>query len=108
MKIDFLPLELSKFTEQLNDCINNLEKNVNNKSETLLIFNKINFYTEEFFVNNELHLQNNSTELTKIKAEHDSFLSKVRTYQIDFIEKNQETPVNLISFLKTWLKENID
>jgi hypothetical protein len=73
--------------------------------EILMIFNRLNFYIEEFFVKNELHFQNQSVELTDIKVEQENFIKTVQSCQMNFIENKTDALKNLVNFIKNWVEK---
>lgn len=107
----FINSELGKFINNLEKIIECIEKScidLVDKNDILIIINKLHFYAQDFFVNNELALRDNSVIFNEIKNAHRQFfiglksleimnapdknigLNNLKIYLIDWIEKNSE------------------
>lgn len=108
--MNYLTTELDKFSKNLNEVIKCIEtscENMDSKNDMLIIINKVHFYAQEFFVNNELSQRNNSENLTEIKAAHKDFFSGLKATQIMDANDKKIGLNNLKNYLQSWLDENI-
>ncbi len=98
--------ELSKFIINLKKIVNEIEKNENEGEDNLVIFNKLHFYAQEFFVNNELAYQKDSDKLNEIKKANKSFFNQLQKIQPETSDINAKTLQNLKNFLIKWIENN--
>lgn len=88
------------------DIVNELVDVVNEEScvSTLpMIFHRLAFYVEEYFVNKEIALMGNSNlPLYKYKVEHARFADEVTRHQQAFREGKEKVCRNLLEFIIPW------
>jgi len=98
--------ELNSFTDKLHKIIDVIDEKSEDVSNKIIIINKLHFYAQNFFVNNELALQNDSEKLQKVKIARQNFLSGLKQTKVFDSEKEGEGLNNLKIYLENWLDEN--
>ncbi len=99
---------LSDFKKKLQNIINIINAEcdcLGNTSDVLMVLNKVNFYAENFFINNELESINNSSELNQLKEQYQLFTDNVRQYQKQYENGNKKALYELKNFLKNWINQ---
>lgn len=93
------------------DIVNELVDLVNEEncaSDLPLIFQRLAFYVEEYFVNKEIALMGSSDlPMQVFKDEHDRFTDKVTSYQEAFEGGMEKVCRNLLEFILEWFKNYI-
>lgn len=83
-------------------------KTDNSKIKLSEIFQKLTFYAENYFIEEELLLQKYSYEnLAKHKAEHKNFVLKLIELYYKFTHEDMSPWEELYQFLKNWYNKHI-
>ncbi len=78
------------------------------KDEIVNIFHKISFYTQDFFVNEELFMKKYEIPfLLEHVNEHKVFADKMNFFQNEFEQGKPELCVDLLSYLKHWYDKHM-
>jgi hemerythrin len=109
MKYNFVEKELEKFIVHLNEIVDCLDNGCNEMKETtdvLVIINKLHFYSEEFFVNNELNYRSDSDALLFMKKKRTNFIQGVKQFQMRFLDGEEKALVGLKEYLQEWTSKH--
>lgn len=93
------------------DIVNELVDVVNEdtcESSLPVIFHRLAFYVEEYFINKEIALMGNSALPIRVyKEEHDRFINEVTRFHDEFRKGNHEVCRDLLDFIISWFKNYI-
>ena len=109
MKFNFVEKELDKFIIRLNeivDCLNNGCDEMKETTDVLVIINKLHFYSQDFFVNNELNYRSNSEALLFMKNKRTNFIQGVKQFQMSFLDGEENALVGLKKYLQEWISKH--
>ena len=94
------------------DIVNELVDVVNQEScesNLPMIFHRLAFYVEEYFVNKEIALMGNSSlPLNVYKKEHDLFTAEVTRHQQAFHQGKEKVCRDLLVFIIAWYHNYIN
>ena len=101
-----------KYLQDFKTKLQNIIKIINtqcdclgNTSDVLVVLSKVNFYAENFFINNELENKNNSEALAHLKEQYQLFTTRVKAYQKKYENGNKKALYELKKFLENWLEK---
>lgn len=78
------------------------------KVDIVNIFHKISFYTEEFFINEELYMKKyNIPFVSSHIKEHREFADKMVFFQNEYEDGATDLCPKLLSFLNYWYKKHV-
>lgn len=78
------------------------------KLDIVKIFHKISFYTQEFFINEELYMKKYDIPfISSHIKEHKEFSDKMLVFQKQFEEGKADLCPKLLSFLKYWYEKHV-
>ena len=109
MKYRFLEKDYKIFERNLEIIINSIENNLKNKglnTDIVIIINKLHFYAQEFFVNNEMNYRTNSDALTFMKNKRTAFVKEIKRYQKNISNDEKGALLGLKEFLQNWISEH--
>ena len=93
------------------DIVNELVDVVNDGScerSLPMIYHRLAFYVEEYFVNKEIALMGNEKLPIKVyKQEHDRFIKEVTRFHDEFRNGNHEICRDLLDFIISWFKNYV-
>jgi len=93
------------------DIVNELIEVVNEEryeSSLTMIFQRLAFYVENYFVNKEIAMMGNSNlPLQSYKQEHARFTSEIVRLHQEILEGNLEACRELVEFILSWFKNYI-
>lgn len=78
------------------DCLNDFYS-------SFMLLNKLNFYAENFFIDNELSKKNNSEDMQILKNQNKLFFSKIKNFQERYEKGDKKVLYEINNFLKSWL-----
>ncbi|MBN2662593.1 MAG: hypothetical protein JXR68_02990 [Bacteroidales bacterium] len=105
----YINSELDKFINNLEKIIDCIEKScidLVDENDILIIINKLHFYAQDFFVNNELALRENSELLKKIKSANREFFSGLKSVEIMNAPDKNIGLNNLKIYIQGWIEKN--
>ena len=95
------------FIDIMNELVD-LVNDDNCATDLPLIFQRLAFYVEEYFVNKEIALMGTSDlPMQVFKAEHDRFTTEVTKYQEAFRSGKEKVCRDLLEFMLAWFKNYI-
>ncbi|MEA3451249.1 MAG: hypothetical protein U9Q83_05030 [Bacteroidota bacterium] len=108
METIFVQNYLEIFSKNVKKIINEIECQCdcfNDYHAVLKLINKLNFYTQNFFIDNEIAKKDKSKELNIIKKQSEIFSYTLKKYQYGYELGDKKEIYKMKEFLKTWLKE---
>ncbi|MBN2890815.1 MAG: hypothetical protein JXL97_03025 [Bacteroidales bacterium] len=109
MQYRFLQKELDRFLSNLRKIIECLDNNCEKETENhdvLVIINKLHFYAQDFFVNNELNYRSDSDALACMKKKQVDFINGVKDFQVKYLDGDKSALVDMKAFLLKWIEEH--
>ncbi len=95
------------FIDIMNELVD-LVNDDNCATDLPLIFQRLAFYVEEYFVNKEIALMGTSDlPMQVFKVEHDRFTTEVTKYQEAFRSGKEKVCRDLLEFMLAWFKNYI-
>ena len=96
-----------KLISIINDIID-LTKFKKNRKECARILSEMTDYSIRHLDREEIYMKKMRCEnFNEHKLEHDKYRYKVAMYNVDFTEKNNPIPEEIIQYLKNWWKDHI-
>ena len=93
------------------DIVNELVEIVNEEtcgSSLPMIFHRLAFYVEEYFINKEIALMGNSElPLQHYKEEHEKFINEVGKFHNQFRKGQEGVCAELLKFVTAWFENYI-
>jgi len=78
------------------------------KDEIVNVFHKISYYTQDFFINEELFMKKyEMPSFSQHVKEHREFADKMIAFQKDFEQGKADLCVDLLSYLELWYEKHI-
>ncbi len=105
MKIIFVQSFFDDFSFKLEKIISSIETECDCAQDfhsVLMLINKLNFYAENFFVDNELAYKNDSQKLNLIKTQSKIFFSFLKNYQQRYENGDKKVLYEIKDFLTKW------
>lgn len=78
------------------DCLNDFHS-------SFILLNKLNFYAENFFIDNELAKKNNSKDMQALKNQNKLFFSVIKNFQEKYEKGDKKVLFEIKNFLKSWI-----
>jgi len=96
-----------KFIEVINSLVDILNEKRNN-IEILDIFHKLLYYSEMYFIDEEmLYQKRNYSDLTKHKQQHRDFVLDINKFRDEYQTKDLTVSVRMMKYLDVWYKQHI-
>ena len=107
LKIDKLDDHHKKFLDVINLLIK-ITENRSCEEEISLIFFRLVYYVENYFVDEEIYLKEyNSVNLKQHKEEHNKFIKEIVKFQREYQSNDKTVCSRLLIFLQNWFNDHI-
>ena len=107
LKIDKLDEHHKKFLDVINLLIK-ITENRSCEEEISLIFFRLVYYVENYFVDEEIYLKEyNSANLKQHKEEHNKFIKEIVKFQKEYQDNDKTVCLRLLKYLQNWFKVHI-
>ena len=107
LKIDKLDEHHKRYIEIINLLINVIE-NRSCEEEISLVFFRLIYYIENYFIDEELLLKEyNCDNLKEHKEEHNKFIKEIVKFQEGYQQEDKSVCKSLLKYLQSWFKEHI-
>jgi len=101
-------LENKKKIKEIIDSFSDTKEQDFCKNDVLDFLHKVSFYTENFFINEEIFLKNYKLPSYKEHSEqHELFVKKMLYFQDKLENYKPEICLELIEYLKDWFKSHV-
>lgn len=95
--------DFSKKLHRIIDAIDSECDCLNDFHSSFMLLNKLNFYVENFFIDNELSKKNNSEDMQILKNQNKLFFSTIKNFQERYEKGDKNVLYEINNFLKSWL-----
>jgi len=107
LKIDKIDNHHKKFLDIINLLIN-ITENRSCEEEVSLIFFRLVYYVENYFIDEEIYLQEyNYENLKQHKEAHNKFINDIIEFQKQYQDKDKTVCARLLSYLQAWFNNHI-
>ncbi len=107
LKIDKIDEHHKRFLEIINLLIN-VTENRSCEEEISLVFFRLIFYVENYFIDEEIILKEyNCTNLKEHKEEHNKFVKEIIKFQNEYQKHDKTVCKRLLNYLQSWFNEHI-
>ena len=96
-----------RFLEIINLLIN-VTENRSCEEEISLVFFRLIYYVENYFIDEEIYLKEyNCVNLKEHKEEHNRFVKEIVRFQQEYQQHDKTVCKRLLKYLQTWFNEHI-
>lgn len=107
LKIDKIDNHHKKFLDVINLLIK-ITENRSCEEEISLIFFRLVYYVENYFVDEEIYLKEyNSVNLKQHKEKHNKFIKEIVKFQREYQSNDKTVCSRLLIFLQNWFNDHI-
>lgn len=108
METLFVKNYLEEFSGNIKNIISELDSQCvcnNDYHSVLMLINKLYFYTQNFFIDNEIAKKDKSSELNFVKQQSEKFSYILIKFQHKFEAGDEKALCKMKEFLKNWIKK---